>query len=121
MKASSRTSTRRYGTAKVTRKDYSVGLNTTGVGVDDPDVNLVENYACASERNYTGYCNKDVDSLIFAQSRETDPAKRKQILWEAERKIVEDVARPIILHNRAATCWHPHVKRRHQPRQLALQ
>jgi peptide/nickel transport system substrate-binding protein len=95
---------------KVTRKDYSVGLNTTGVGVDDPDVNLVENYTCASERNYTGYCNKEVDSLIFAQSRETDPVKRKQILWEAERKIVEDVARPIILHNRAATCWAPHVK-----------
>ena len=96
--------------AKVTRKDYSVGLNTTGVGVDDPDVNLVENYTCASERNYTGYCNKEVDNLIFAQSRETDPAKRKQILWEAERKIVEDVARPIILHNKAATCWHPYVR-----------
>ncbi len=96
--------------AKVTRKDYAVGLNTTGVGVDDPDVNLVENYTCASERNYTGYCNKEVDELIFAQSRETDPAKRKQILWQAERKIVEDVARPIILHNKAATCWAPYVK-----------
>lgn len=96
--------------AKVTRKDYAIGLNTTGVGVDDPDVNMVENYTCASERNYTGYCNKDVDALIFAQSRETDPVKRKQILWDAERKIVEDVARPIILHNRAATCWHPYVR-----------
>jgi peptide/nickel transport system substrate-binding protein len=80
------------------------------VGVDDPDVNLVENYTCASERNYTGYCNKDVDDLIFAQSRETDPVKRKQILWDAERKIVEDVARPIILHNRSGTCWQPHVR-----------
>jgi peptide/nickel transport system substrate-binding protein len=96
--------------AKVTRKDYSIGLNTTGVGVDDPDVNLVENYTCASERNYTGYCNKEVDDLIFAQSRETDPVKRKQILWDAERKIVEDVARPIILHNRSGTCWQPHVR-----------
>ena len=27
--------------AKVTRKDYSVGLNLTGVGVDDPDVDLL--------------------------------------------------------------------------------
>jgi peptide/nickel transport system substrate-binding protein len=96
--------------AKVQRKDYSVGLNTTGVGVDDPDVNLVENYTCKSDRNYTGYCNEEVDRLIFAQSRETDPEKRKQLLWQAERKIAEDVARPIILHNRAATCWHPHVK-----------
>ena len=29
---------------KVTRGDYSVGLNLTGLGVDDPDVNFVENY-----------------------------------------------------------------------------
>jgi len=96
--------------AKVQRKDYAIGLNTTGVGVDDPDVNLVENYTCKSDRNYTGYCNEDVDKLIFAQSREVDPQKRRQILWEAERKIAADVARPIVLHNRAATCWQPYVK-----------
>ena len=96
--------------AKVQRRDYSVGLNTTGVGVDDPDVNLVENYTCKSDRNYTRYCNEEVDKLIFAQSKETDVAKRKQLVWAAERKIVEDVARPIILHNRAGTCWYPHLK-----------
>jgi peptide/nickel transport system substrate-binding protein len=96
--------------AKVQRRDYAIGLNTTGVGVDDPDVNLVENYTCKSDRNYTAYCNEEVDKLIFAQSREVDPGKRRQILWEAERRIAADVARPIILHNRAATCWQPHVK-----------
>jgi peptide/nickel transport system substrate-binding protein len=96
--------------AKVQRSDYTVGLNTTGVGVDDPDVNLVENFTCKSDRNYTRYCNPEVDKLIFAQSRETDVAKRKQLVWAAERKIVEDVARPIILHNRAGTCWYPHLK-----------
>ena len=68
----------------------------TGVGVDDPDVNLFENYTCKSERNYTQYCNKEVDKLIVEQSQETDVAKRKQIVWEIESKIVEDVARPII-------------------------
>lgn len=96
--------------AKVARKDYAVGLNTTGVGVDDPDVNLVENYTCASERNYTGYCNKEVDSLIFAQSRETDTQKRMALLAQVERKLIEDVARPIILHNRSGTCFHSYVK-----------
>ncbi len=95
---------------KITRKDYQVGLNLTGVGVDDPDVNLVENYTCKSERNYTEYCNPEVDRLIFAQSKETDAAKRRQIVWEVERKLVEDVARPIIQHEYAATCWHPYVK-----------
>jgi peptide/nickel transport system substrate-binding protein len=96
--------------AKVQRKDYAIGLNTTGVGVDDPDVNMVENYTCKSDRNYTGYCNEEVDRLIFAQSSETDPVKRKELLWQAERIIAEEVARPIILHNRAATCWQPYVK-----------
>jgi len=96
--------------AKVQRKDYAIGLNTTGVGVDDPDVNLVENYTCKSERNYTAYCNPEVDRMIFAQSSELDPRKRKELLWQAERLIAEEVARPIILHNRAGTCWHPYVK-----------
>jgi peptide/nickel transport system substrate-binding protein len=96
--------------AKVTRGEYSVGLNLTGVGVDDPDVNLYENYSCESERNLTKYCNKEVDALIDKQSRELDVGKRKQIVWEIERKLAEDLARPIILYDRAATCWQPQVK-----------
>jgi peptide/nickel transport system substrate-binding protein len=96
--------------AKVTRGEYSVGLNLTGVGVDDPDVNLYENYSCESERNLTKYCNKDVDALIDKQSRELDFGKRKQIVWEIEKKLAEDLARPIILYDRAATCWQPQVK-----------
>jgi peptide/nickel transport system substrate-binding protein len=96
--------------AKAARKDYQVGLNLTGSGVDDPDVNYVENFACKSERNYTQYCNADVEKLIFAQSKETDVAKRKELVFEIEQKLSHDVARPIILHNRGATCWHPHVK-----------
>jgi peptide/nickel transport system substrate-binding protein len=96
--------------AKVQRKDYTVGLNLTGVAVDDPDVNLIENYACSSERNYTQFCNPEIDRLIFEQSREADVEKRKRIVWEVERRLAEDVVRPMIFHNRAATCWHPHVK-----------
>ena len=96
--------------AKVTRGEYAVGLNLTGVGVDDPDVNLYENYSCNSERNLTKYCNKDVDALIDKQSQEIDLDKRKKIVWEIERKLAEDLARPIISYQHMATCWHPHVK-----------
>jgi peptide/nickel transport system substrate-binding protein len=95
---------------KVLRKDYAIGLNLTGVSVDDPDANLIENYTCKSERNYTKYCNPEVDALIFAQSKEADVARRKALVWEVERKLALDVARPIIYHNMRGTCWHPHVK-----------
>jgi peptide/nickel transport system substrate-binding protein len=96
--------------AKVARKDYTVGLNLTGVGVDEPDVALVENYTCTSERNYTKYCNPEVDKLIFAQSAERDPKKRHAIVLDIQRKLIDDVARPIIYYSRIATCWHPYVK-----------
>jgi peptide/nickel transport system substrate-binding protein len=96
--------------SRMTKHDYSVGLNLTGSGVDDPDVVLGENYACKSERNYTNYCNPQVEKLLEAQSQEADVAKRKQFVWQIEKMLVEDAARPIIMHNRAATCWHAHVK-----------
>ena len=92
------------------RKDYTVGLNLTGIGVDDPDQHFYENYACGSERNYTGYCNPEVDKLIDQQSTEADQEKRKKLVWEIERKLQEDVARPIIYHAAPATCWQPYVK-----------
>jgi peptide/nickel transport system substrate-binding protein len=94
----------------VARKEYAVGMNLTGVGVDDPDVNFYENYACKSERNYTQYCNPDVEKLIEAQSREADVEKRKKLVWQIEHQLNEDGARPIIYHDRAAHCWQPQVK-----------
>ncbi len=96
--------------AKVARKDYSIGLNLTGLGVDDPDVNFYENFTCKSERNYTGYCNPEVEKVIDAQSRETDVEKRKKLVWEVDRKLAEDGARPVISHGVANTCWQPHLK-----------
>ena len=84
--------------ARLAKKDYTIGLNVTGVSVDDPDGNIVENYSCKSERNYTQYCNADVDKLLAAQSRELDREKRKKLVWDIERILVDDAARPIILH-----------------------
>jgi peptide/nickel transport system substrate-binding protein len=96
--------------ARLAKKDYTIGLNVTGISVDDPDGNLVENYSCNSERNYTQYCNAEVDKLISAQSRELDKDKRKNIVWEIERLLVEDAARPSIVWQTAANCWQPYVK-----------
>ena len=97
-----------YG--RITRQDYAVGLNLTGSGVDDPDVTLAEGYACNSDRNYTKYCNPEIEKLLAEQSQEANIAKRKEIVWRIERVLAEDVARPIIFHGYAATCWHPHLK-----------
>ena len=96
--------------AKVARKDYSVGLNLTGIGVDDPDAMFYENYACGSQRNYTGYCNAELEKLFEKQSMMEDVDARKKVVWEIDKKLQEDAARPIIFNNKSATCWQPHVK-----------
>jgi peptide/nickel transport system substrate-binding protein len=95
---------------KVTRKDYAIALNATGSGVDDPDQQFYENYACGSSRNYSGYCNKEMDKLFDQQSAMSDQEKRKKLVWEIDQKLQEDGARPIIYHNIAATCMQPQVK-----------
>ena len=95
---------------KVFRKDYTIGLNLTGNGIDDPDQTFYENYACGSDSNYDGYCNPAIDKLFDQQSMEADPDKRKQMVWEIERRLAEDVARPVLYHNRSGNCWHPYVK-----------
>jgi peptide/nickel transport system substrate-binding protein len=94
---------------KVMRKDYTVGLSPVGGG-PDPDQNLYLNYGCGGDLNYNSYCNPEVDTLIDRQSSEADQAKRKLLVWEIERKLAEDGARPIIFYDRRATCWQPRVK-----------
>ncbi|WP_428677580.1 ABC transporter substrate-binding protein [Reyranella sp.] len=95
---------------RVFKKDYVVALNLTGSAVDDPDVTLFEGYACGSLRNYNNYCDPEMTKLFEEQSRETDRKKRQELVWAIDRKLQEDVARPIIGHGRIAGCWQPHVK-----------
>jgi peptide/nickel transport system substrate-binding protein len=95
---------------KVIRKDYTIGVNISETAVDDPDQMLYENYACGSDRNYTGYCDKEVDALIDRQSSEPEADRRRQLVWEIERRLARDASRPIIFYTRAATCWRPRVK-----------
>ncbi len=95
---------------KVARKDYMIGLNLTGNAVDDPDQSFYENYSCGSERNYTNYCNKEIEKLFDVQSQETNIEKRKKLVWDIDKKLQEDVARPIVFHSRMGSCWQPYVK-----------
>ena len=95
---------------KLMRKDFKVGLNVLGTAVDDPDVYFYQNYVCSSARNYMGYCDKEFDRMVDQQSMEADPAKRKKLVWDIDHKLQEDLARPVIYHLRAATCWQPEVK-----------
>ncbi len=95
---------------RMLKKDYQIGLNVQGIGIDDPDVVFFETFSCNSERNYTAYCNPEIEALFHRQSQMTDFAARRKLVWEIDRKLQEDGARPVISHQRQGTCWWPHVR-----------
>jgi peptide/nickel transport system substrate-binding protein len=82
--------------ARLDRKEYALGVNATGNGVDDPDQTFYENFACKSGRNYTGYCNLEIEKQFDVQSQEPDHAKRLQLVHEIDVRLLADGARPPI-------------------------
>ncbi len=95
---------------KLARKDFSIAYNLTERSVDDPDALFGESYGCGSDRNYTGYCSKEMDAAFLRQSEESDQAKRKQMVWDIQKQLEEEGARITMYYSRTATCWHPRVK-----------
>jgi peptide/nickel transport system substrate-binding protein len=95
---------------KIMRKDYAVALSINENSVDDPDQTFYENYVCDAAHNYTGYCDPRLDKLIDEQSMEAGVEKRKRLVWNIERKLIEDDVQPIIFYGRFAMCWQPRVK-----------
>lgn len=96
--------------ARLNRKEYSLGVNATGNGIDDPDQTFYENFSCKSARNYTGYCNPEIEKMFDAQSVEPDAKRRHEIVGEIDVRLLADGARPPIMWNRSTTCEQPYVK-----------
>jgi peptide/nickel transport system substrate-binding protein len=95
---------------KMQRKDYTVGLVPIESGVDDPDQMFYENYYSGAARNYAGYSDPEFDKLVDQQSMTADPEKRREIVWQAERKLAEAAFRPVIFYPAGASCRQPWLK-----------
>ena len=95
---------------RLVRSDFVFAQSVAGAGLDDPDQTFYENYGCKSNRNYTHYCDPEIEKLTDQQSVETDQEKRRRLVWEIDRKLQEAVVRPIMYYMRKATCTRPEVK-----------
>ena len=95
---------------KLLRKDYAVGLALGASAIDDPDPVFYTSYRCGADLNITRYRNPEIDQLIDRQSMEADREKHKRLVWEIDRRVQLEGARPIIFFYSAATCWQPYVR-----------
>ena len=50
------------------------------------------------------------NTSMVGQSAESDIEKRKRLVWDIERRLAQEDARPILFYQRAANCVRPEVK-----------
>jgi peptide/nickel transport system substrate-binding protein len=94
----------------LTRGEFQVAVNLTGLAPDDPDANLYENFSCGSPRNYGHHCSDVLTRLIEEQSRERDGARRLALVHAAQRTIEEEAARAILAWRLTYYAAWPHVR-----------
>jgi peptide/nickel transport system substrate-binding protein len=77
---------------RMIRKEFAMAVQSTGAAIDEPDASLYENYLCGSPRNYSHYCNLELQKSFDVQSMTIDPAKRLEVVNRIERQLMADVA-----------------------------
>ncbi len=81
--------------ADLRNKNYQVGLDFNCDFLDEPDLQLAKFYSASklgAGLNLSHYDDPKLDSMIDAQGRETDAAKRKQIVGDIERYAMDEMA-----------------------------
>ncbi|MBI2888216.1 MAG: peptide ABC transporter substrate-binding protein, partial [Chloroflexi bacterium] len=81
-----------------------------GFALDDPDAVYGEFYNCTAPRNWSHLCTAEVDALFEKQSQEVDPAKRKALVLEMERKAVPTASKIITQWNKTRNASWKFVK-----------
>jgi peptide/nickel transport system substrate-binding protein len=65
--------------------------------MDEPDLHLGKFLSVdRNSSNYAKYTDRTLDDLYDKQTREIDPAKRKQLVWEFERRVLDEQAYCVI-------------------------
>ena len=96
--------------AQMSQGNFDIGLNLTGLGVDDPDVMFYENLRCGQARNYSQWCDQEVDKLTDEQSATLELAKRKQLIQQLDRLVIERSSRPVMGWSIRYEAWWPEVR-----------
>jgi hypothetical protein len=91
-------------------REFTFGIAVSGIGLDEPDAVLVENFTCNSVRNYINYCNEPLGALIETQSSELDPKKRRAQVADILKRLEGEAARPVVAWLMSPFVHWPHVK-----------
>jgi len=72
----------------VDRRAFKVSQVTFTQAIGDPDAYLVH-YRTGDPTNYFGYSDKEMDALIDKQSKTLDVAERRKLVFDIQRKLLD--------------------------------
>ena len=81
--------------ADLRNKNFDVGLDFNCDFFDEPDLQLAKFYSASGlgkGLNLSHYDDANLDKMIDAQARETDPEKRKKLVWDIEKYAIGEKA-----------------------------
>lgn len=78
--------------------DFAMSVYLPGQPIDEPDLYLTP-YVTGGGRNYSGFVDKQIDDWYKEQSQVMDVAKRKEIVQNIQRKILDQAPTPILYHH----------------------
>jgi peptide/nickel transport system substrate-binding protein len=65
--------------------------------MDEPDLHLAKFLSVdRNSSNYAKYTDKTLDDIFDKQTREVDPEKRKQLVWQFERRVMDEQAYAVV-------------------------
>lgn len=95
------------------RRDFTLRSSGGVAPVLNPSLFYGNYFLCGSDANYSGYCDEEFEDMFTRQLSELDEAKRLSIIWDIERKLLNDLPRVQVRWVAEGMAWWPWVKNFH--------
>ncbi len=95
------------------RRDFTLRSSGGVAPVLNPSLFYGNYFLCESAANFSGYCDEDFEDMFTRQLSELDEAKRQSIVWDIERKLLNDLPRVQVRWVAEGMAWWPWVKNFH--------
>jgi ABC-type transport system substrate-binding protein len=96
--------------ARVSSGNFDGWRQAAAVNFDDPSQSITPFMATGAGRNYTNFSIPDLDRLLDEQDRTLDFAKRRDLMWQLQRAILDDASTIPIHYGETLFGWPPYVK-----------
>ncbi|MCC7370425.1 MAG: ABC transporter substrate-binding protein [Chloroflexi bacterium] len=90
------------------KKNFDVSLGSWGGGSIDPDLSSKGQILSTGQQNVTSFASEKVDQLVKAASVELDDAKRKQMYFDLQKLVVDELPSMYLY---SATSFSPMTKK----------